>query len=167
MFISPSKLKILNIFWSYCTCLLIIFPNVTGKYVLHPTFAVRMYLFTFIPMHIKHGWYKFIFISFIKIIVAFDSTPNSSFYTDCCHKHSDYKLIDDGHLEFSHEKVDENKETVFFSVLLGQYKWKTQLFKIYTNTSQDVYLLHNCVYCIYLFNAFVAGIGLFSFFYSN
>ena len=36
-------MNILNIVWSYV--LLIIFPNVTGKYILHPTFDVRMYQF--------------------------------------------------------------------------------------------------------------------------
>ena len=45
VYISPSKIKILNIFWSCWTCLLFNFPIVTGKYVLHPTFAVRMYHF--------------------------------------------------------------------------------------------------------------------------
>ena len=36
-------MKILNTDWSCWTCLYIMFPNVTGKYDLHPIFAVRMY----------------------------------------------------------------------------------------------------------------------------
>ena len=59
-------------------------------------------------------------------------------------------VISGGHLAFSHAIVNEKMETVFFSVHLGQLKWKkTQLFEMYTKKSQDIYLLHNCVYYVH------------------
>ena len=51
-----------------------------------------------------------------------------------------------GHLEFSHEKVDEKMETVFFQSFRVNISEKSQLFKIYMKISQDVFLLHNSVY---------------------
>ena len=109
--------------------------------------------FTVILMHI---WlYNYIFISFIQIIVAFDSsyintykaTPSSSFYTVCCQRYSDCKSVTGGgHLEFSHEKVDEKKETVFSQFFRVNISGKTKLFKIYMKKSQNMYLLHNSVY---------------------
>ena len=69
---------------------------------------------------------------FIKIMVAMDSSyfktyntiPSSSFYTVYCQRYSALRLLvtGGGHLEFPHENVDGKMETVFFSVLLGQYK---------------------------------------------
>ena len=116
-------MKILNIFWSRCACLLIIFPNVTGLYVLHPIFAVRMY-----PFYGQFNAFLADF-SFIKIIVALDSsyfktyktTPSSSIYTAYCQRYSDYKILvtGGGHLEFSNEKVDEEKWKQVFSSSFG------------------------------------------------
>ena len=67
--------------------------------------------------------------SFIKIIVARDSsyfktyktTPSSSIYTAYCQRYSDYKILvtGGGHLEFSNEKVDEEKWKQVFSSSFG------------------------------------------------
>ena len=50
-----------------------------------------------------------------------------------------------GHFEFSHKKVDE-KIGKKFQFLMVNISEKTQLFKIYTKKSQNMYLLHNSVY---------------------
>ena len=42
-----------------------------------------------------------------------------------------------GHLEFSHEKVDEKMETVFFQSFMVNISEKSQLFKIYMKKSQN------------------------------
>ena len=42
-----------------------------------------------------------------------------------------------GHLEFSHEKVDEKMETVLFQFFSVNISEKTQLFKIYMKKSQN------------------------------
>ena len=62
---------------------------------------------------------------FIKIMVALDSSyfktyntiPSSSFYTVDCQRYSALRLLvtGGGHLEFSHEKVDEKNGNSFFS----------------------------------------------------
>ena len=71
-----------------------------------------------------------------------------------------------GHLEFSHEKVDEQNGSSFFQSLRVNISEKTQIFNVYMNKSQDVYELHNCVYYIHFtvtVTHCLANIALFSF----
>ena len=69
---------------------------------------------------------------FIKIMVVFDSsylktyktTPSSSLYTVYCHKDVAILRLSvtcGGHLEFSHEKVDEKNGFFLFSHLGSIY----------------------------------------------
>ena len=97
-----KKMKISNICWSCWTCLLITFPNLTRKYVLHPTFAVRMYpfyghfnayngciaLFSFISPKINLHWIP-------HTSRHIKTTPSSSFYIGYCQQYSDYKTFGD------------------------------------------------------------------------
>ena len=74
--------------------------------------------------NVLFGQYSFIFISFTKIIVALDSsyintyktTPISSFYTVIAKDIAIIRMLVNGggHLEFSHEKVDEKNRKPFF-----------------------------------------------------
>ena len=108
---------------------------------------------------------------FLKIIVALDSSyfktyntiPSSSFYTVCCQRYSALKLLvtGGGHLEFSQDKWTEKIETVF-SVLLRQYKWKTQSFKIYMK-SYWAYICYIAAYNIHILRSFQRIFGWHSF----
>ena len=73
-------MKILNIYIWYC--LFIIFPNVTGKYVLHPIFAVRMYPF-YGHFNAHVAGLTILNVFHQSIIVAFDSTYFKTKTTPC------------------------------------------------------------------------------------
>ena len=50
-------------------------------------------------------------------INTYKTTPSSRFYIVYCQIYSDYKNFGGGHLELSHEKVDEKNGNSFFPVL--------------------------------------------------
>ena len=75
-------------------------------------------------------------------------------------------VTNDGHLELSHENVNDKNGKFLLSPLGSIYVRKKQLFNIYMKQSKDVYLLHNCVYYIHvtvIVTHCLASITLFSF----
>ena len=63
-------------------------------------------------------------------------------------------------------KSGKQMETVFLQSFRVNISEKTQLFKFYMTKSQDVYVLHNCIYYIHftvILTHLFASIGLFSF----
>ena len=122
----------------------------TRKYVLHPTFAVRMYpfyghfnayngciaLFSFISPKINLHWIP-------HTSRHIKTTPSSSFYIGYCQQYSDYKTFGDLWRPFwiflqKHGRKYWNSFFQFFRVNINE---TTQLFKICMKKSLQVSLI--------------------------